>query len=108
MHRDRLSLSRLNHGQPGVQAHPEIVQGTAELHHESADALLPQADAVFHNATTLHTLLLTCSIRRRRWWSTWLARCCSRVSSAPRGFFVGMRISTSGSVNDRKPRACNN
>src|SRR5215510_12059018 len=29
-----LSLSRLNHGQPGVQAHPEIVQGTAELHHE--------------------------------------------------------------------------
>src|SRR6266568_6847618 len=26
----QLSLSRLNHGQPGVQAHPEIVQGTAE------------------------------------------------------------------------------
>src|SRR5262245_48464812 len=48
-----LSLSRLNHGQPGVQAHPEIVQGTAELHHEIADALLPQPDAVFHNATTL-------------------------------------------------------
>src|SRR5256886_11235478 len=48
-----LSLSRLNHGQPGVQAHPEIVQGTAELHHEIADARLPQADPVFHNATTL-------------------------------------------------------
>src|SRR2546421_9125650 len=48
-----LSLSRLNHGQPGVQAHPEIVQGTAELHHEIADALLPQPDAVFHHATTL-------------------------------------------------------
>src|SRR5919109_1621833 len=48
-----LSLSRLNHGQPGVQAHPEIVQGTAELHHEIADALLPQPDPVFHNATTL-------------------------------------------------------
>ena len=27
------------------------------------------------------TLLLTCSIRSRRWWSAWLARCCSRVSS---------------------------
>jgi len=50
-----MSLSRLNHGQPGVQAHPEIVQGTAELHHEIAHALLPQADPIFHNATTLHT-----------------------------------------------------
>ena len=49
----QLSSSRLNHGQPGVQAHPEIVQGTAELHHEIADALFPQADPVFHNATTL-------------------------------------------------------
>ena len=54
------------------------------------------------------TLLLTCSIRSRRWWSAWLARSCSRVSSPPRGFFIGMRISTWGSVNDRKPRACNN
>ena len=27
------------------------------------------------------TLLLTCSIRSRRWWSAWLASCCSRVSS---------------------------
>src|SRR5262249_48801159 len=51
--RKELSLSRLNHGQPGVQAHPEIVQSTAELHDEIADALLPQADPVFHNATTL-------------------------------------------------------
>src|SRR6266700_6478357 len=50
-----LSLSRLNHGQPGVQAHPKIVQGTADLHHEIADALLPQPDPVFHNTTTLHT-----------------------------------------------------
>jgi hypothetical protein len=31
------------------------VQGTAELHHEIADALLPQPDPVFHNTTTLHT-----------------------------------------------------
>src|SRR2546427_7039305 len=50
-----MSLSRLNHGQPGVQAHPKIVQGTADLHHEIADALLPQPDPVFHNTTTLHT-----------------------------------------------------
>ena len=50
-----MSLSRLNHGQPGVQAHPEIVQGTTELHHQIADALLPQADAVLHDASTLDT-----------------------------------------------------
>src|SRR5262247_1677979 len=48
-----LSLSRLNHGLPGVQAHPEIVQGATELHHEIADALLPQADAVLHDTTAL-------------------------------------------------------
>jgi hypothetical protein len=48
-----LSLSRLNHWQPGVQAYPEIVQGATELHHQIADALLPQAHPVFHNATPL-------------------------------------------------------
>src|ERR1043166_2813367 len=50
-----MSLSRLNHGQPRVQAHPEIVQGTTELHHQVTDALLPQAHPVFHNATPLDT-----------------------------------------------------
>jgi hypothetical protein len=48
-----LNLSRLNHGQPGVQAHPEIVQGATEFHHQVTDTLLPQAHPVFHNATTL-------------------------------------------------------
>jgi len=36
-----LSLSRLNHWLPRGQAHPEVVQGTAEFHHQIADALLP-------------------------------------------------------------------
>jgi len=31
------------------------VQGAAELHHQVADSLLPQADAVFHDATALDT-----------------------------------------------------
>jgi len=31
------------------------MQGTAEFHDQIADALLPQADPVFHNATALHT-----------------------------------------------------
>ena len=42
-----LSLSRLNHWLPWAQAHPEVMQGTTEFHHEIADAVLPQADAVF-------------------------------------------------------------
>jgi hypothetical protein len=31
------------------------MQGTAEFHDQITDALLPQADAVFHDATTLDT-----------------------------------------------------
>ena len=33
------------------------MQGTAELHHEIADALLPQADPVFHDAAALDTAI---------------------------------------------------
>src|SRR5712692_1482910 len=50
-----LSLSRLNHWLPRGQTHPEVVQGTAEFHHQIADAFFPQADAVFDDATTLDT-----------------------------------------------------
>ena len=31
------------------------MQGTADVHHDIADAVLPQADPVFHDATALHT-----------------------------------------------------
>ena len=51
----QLSLSRLNHWLPRGQAHPEVVQGTAECHHPIADALLPQAEPILHDATALHT-----------------------------------------------------
>ena len=50
-----LSLSRLNHWLPGREAHPEVVQGTADFHDDIADALLPQAHPVFHDATALDT-----------------------------------------------------
>ena len=53
--RRQLSLSRLNHGQPGVQAHPEIVQGATELYHHITDTFFPQTDAVFHDAAALDT-----------------------------------------------------
>src|SRR5215468_9383097 len=48
-----MSLSRLNHRLPRGQAHPEVVEGAAEFHHEITDASLPQADAVFDNAAAL-------------------------------------------------------
>src|SRR5437660_421763 len=44
---------RLNHWLPRAQAHPEVVEGTTQFHHEITHALLPQADPIFHNATTL-------------------------------------------------------
>jgi hypothetical protein len=50
-----LSLSRLNHRLPWCQAYPEVVQGTAEFHHQITDTLLPQTAPVFHDATTLDT-----------------------------------------------------
>jgi uncharacterized peroxidase-related enzyme len=48
-----LSLSRLNHWLPWGQTDSEVMQGTTEFHHEIADAVLPQPDAVFHDATAL-------------------------------------------------------
>jgi hypothetical protein len=93
-----MSLSRLNHGQPGVQAHPEIVQGTTDFHHEIADALLPQADPVFDDAAALDAavdMLSAMTLVQGPGWPD----CCSGVSSWPRGFLVGMGISTWGSVN---------
>jgi len=50
-----LSLSRLNHWLPRSQAHPEVVHGTAQFHHQIADTRLPQADPVLHEAAALDT-----------------------------------------------------
>src|SRR5215475_8362417 len=50
-----LSLSRLNHCLPWGQAYPEVVQRTAEFHHQITDPLLPQADPVLHDAAALDT-----------------------------------------------------
>src|SRR5467141_2034826 len=50
-----MSLSRLSHWLPGGEAHPEVMQSTTDLHHQIADALLPQTTPVFHDATTLNT-----------------------------------------------------
>jgi len=48
-----LSLSRLNHRLSGCEAHSEVMQRTAEVHDEIADARLPQPEPVFHNAAAL-------------------------------------------------------
>src|SRR6266849_10436649 len=44
---NQLSLSRLNHWLPGREAHPEVMQGTVDRHHQIADTRLPQPDPVF-------------------------------------------------------------
>jgi len=52
---NQLSLFRLNHWLPRAQAHPEVVEGTTQFHHEITHALFPQADPVFHDAAALDT-----------------------------------------------------
>ena len=54
------------------------------------------------------TLLVTCSIRTRRRAMHRLATYCTRVRARPRGFLVGMMISTWSRVNARKPRSWSN
>ena len=48
-------LSRFNQWLPGREAHPDVVEGSTDVHHDIADALFPEADPVFDNATALHT-----------------------------------------------------
>ena len=83
------------------------MQGTADFHNDIADALLPQPDPIFDDAATLDTAvdmldpepaIVQCLV----------GQLLLRVSSWLRGFFVGMRISTWGSVKARKPSSCNN
>ena len=86
---------------------PEIVKGTAQFHHEITDASLPQTDPVFDNAAALDTTVDMLDPQPPL-VEYLVDPLLLQVSSAPRGFFVGIRISTCGSVNDRKPRSCNN
>src|SRR6266446_4465246 len=52
-----LRLSRLNHRLPRSQAYPAVLQGPAEVQHQLADTLLPQAAPVLHDAAALDTAL---------------------------------------------------
>src|SRR2546427_1745155 len=52
---NQLSLSRLNHWLPRHEAHPEVMERTADFHHNIPDPFLPEADPVFDNATALDT-----------------------------------------------------
>jgi hypothetical protein len=83
------------------------VQGTAEFHHEIADAFFPQADTIFDDTTTLDTAVDVFDPQPTLVERLVRSLLCQRALW-PRGFLVGMRISTSGSVNARKPRSCNN
>jgi hypothetical protein len=79
-----LSLSRLNHWLPRGQSDPEVMQGTADFHHDIPDAVLPQADPVFDDAATLDAAvdmldpqpagverLVGCLLRRGQFRTRW-------------------------------------
>jgi hypothetical protein len=53
--KEHVRVSRFNPGLPRGQAHPDVVQGTAEVPHPSAAAHLPEAAAVLDAATALDT-----------------------------------------------------
>src|SRR5262245_6071526 len=55
VHRLSPLLSRLNHRLPRIQVHPEVIQRTTAFHHQIAALLLPQTDAVLHDAAALDT-----------------------------------------------------
>ena len=51
----QVNLSRLNHRLPRAQANTEVMQGTTDFHDQIADALFPQPEPVFDDATALDT-----------------------------------------------------
>ena len=101
-------LPSLGNATTGANAHKKIIGGTAEFHHEITDALLPQADPVFDDATALDTAVDMLDPQPPLVQRLVGPLLLQGQLLAPRGFFVGMRISTCGSVNARKPRSCNN
>jgi hypothetical protein len=86
--------------------HPEVVQSTADLHHQIADALLPQAEPVFDDATALHTAVHVLDPQPAVVQDL-IGSCLLPCQLLAADFLVGLRIFTWGSVNARKPRACN-
>ena len=103
----QLSLSRLNHWLPRCKTHPKVVQGAADFHHQITNPLLPQADAVLHDAAALDTAvdmldpqpavvqrLVRSVLRQREIFAAWLL-----------GRHEDLDL---GSVKARKPRSCNN
>jgi hypothetical protein len=54
------------------------------------------------------TRLWTCSMRRRRGSSAWLAMCCSRVSASPRGCLRRHQDRHLGEREREEASSCNN
>jgi hypothetical protein len=86
---------------------PGNYAGHSKVSHQITDPLLPQAAPVLHDAAALDTtvdMLDPQPTLVQRLVGQWLLQ----GQLPPRGFFVGIRICTWGSVNARKPRAYNN
>ena len=76
----------------------KVMQGTADVHHHSSNPRFHMRIVSLSMRQRL-TLLLTCSMRTRRRATFRFPAFCARVSSCPRGFFVGWMRSTPSHVN---------
>jgi hypothetical protein len=83
------------------------MQGTAEFHHEIADAVLPQPAPVFHDAAALDAAVDMLDPQPTVVQGLVGPLPFQGEGLAAGGFLVGMRIATWGSVKARKPRSCN-
>jgi hypothetical protein len=83
------------------------MQGTADVHRQVADALLPQPDPVFDDTTAFDTTVDMLNAQSARVQGL-VGQLLFQGEFLAAGFLVGMRISTWGSVKARKPRSCNN
>jgi hypothetical protein len=81
------------------------MQRAADFHDQIANACRPEAAGVVDDAAAL---LLTCSMRTRRRATRRFVAFCARVRGRPRGFLVGMMISSWSSVHARKLRSWSN
>src|SRR6266851_9282869 len=104
-HDKHVSLSRLNHRWPRREAHPEVLQGTAQFYHQITAALLPQPDPILHHATALHATVDMLDAEPAMVQGL-VGACLFHRQLLATGVLGGQAALPWGSVQARKPRVC--